>query len=486
MTITDRSPAAADRPPRAMADDLVAALSPLLDRASVRGRRTLVSATVPVARRDPVALFAAARAIDDEAAIWLQPGSGFGLVAIGSAWTVEAADGNRFRQVGTAWADLVEDALVRGPNDVSGTGPLLVGGFGFAPEPARSPVWTGFACAEFNLPRLLVTVTPGSTWLTASIVVTPEELDPGAIETAGAKLGRRWETLATRATEPVPLVPASAELRITGEAPEVPEWRATVARFAGAVGRGRLDKAVLARRIDLDADELIDVPAVLRRLEMAAPESTIFAVGRGTRTFLGATPELLVRAEGREFRTMAMAGSIRRGADAAEDDRLAAELLASEKDREEQAVVVEMLRETLVPVTDRLDIPRRPSVVRLRHVQHLATAVTGRLREPAGILRLVERLHPTPAVGGWPRELALELIAEHERLERGWYAGPVGWLDRWGDGEFVVAIRSGVVDGQTASLFAGCGIVADSDPQREWEESLIKLRTLASALGREP
>jgi isochorismate synthase len=326
-------------------------------------------------------------------------------------------------------------------------------------------------------------VTSGSTWLTASILVAPHETVPGAAEAASRQVGRRWATLAARATEPVPLVPAAALLRIGGQVPEAREWQATVARFAGAVGRGRLDKAVLARRVDLDADGPIDVPAALRRLEATAPESTIFAVGRGTRTFLGATPERLVRSEGREFRTVAMAGSIRRGTDAAEDERLAAELLASEKDREEQAVVVEMLRETLTPVTDRLEIARRPSVVRLRHIQHLATEVRGRLTEPAGIVGLVERLHPTPAVGGAPRELALELIAEGEPLERGWYAGPVGWLDPRGDGEFVVAIRSGVVDGRTASLFAGCGIVADSDPGREWEESLIKLRALATALG---
>ncbi len=147
-------------------------------------------------------------------------------------------------------------------------------------------------------------------------------------------------------------------------------------------------------------------------------------------------------------------------------------------------MVVEMLRETLTPIAARLEVERAPSVVRLRHVQHLATQVNGRLRERAGILALVERLHPTPAVGGQPRDVALELIAEQERLDRGWYAGPFGWLDRRGDGEFVVAIRSGVVDGATASLFAGCGIMADSDPDREWDESRLKLRVLASALGR--
>ncbi|MBF6606116.1 MAG: isochorismate synthase [Chloroflexi bacterium] len=483
MTVTNRTGAETDRRPGSGADELVAILLPLLDRTTVRGVRTLVSATVPVAWRDPVALFAAARAIDDEVAIWLQPDAGFGLVAIGSAWTVEATGCDRFRQVATAWSDLVEGAVVQGSDDVPGAGPLLFGGFGFGAEAARSPTWAGFESARLGLPSLLMTVTQASTWLTASIMITPGA-KPGAREAVARELDRRWARLAAEATEPVPLVPASAELRIARQVPEAPEWRATVARFAGAVGRGRLDKAVLARRVDLHADGSIDVPAVIRRLEATGPESTIFAVGRGTRTFLGATPERLARSKGREFRTVAMAGSIRRGSDAEEDERLGADLLASEKDREEQAVVVEMLRETLSPVTDRLEIPHRPSVVRLRHIQHLATELRGRLREPVGIVGLVERLHPTPAVGGAPRELALELIAHEERLERGWYAGPVGWLDRRGDGEFVVAIRSGVVDGRAASLFAGCGIVADSDPQREWEESLMKLRTLATALGR--
>lgn len=483
MTVTDRTVVPTDRL-LGSANELAAVLAPLLGRARVRDRSTLVGATVPIAWRDPVALFAAARAIDEAAALWLQPETGFGLVALGSAWTVEAAGEDRVHQVATAWSNLIADAIVAVPDDVPGTGPLLVGGFGFGAEAARSAIWTGFESARFDLPSLLVTVTPARAWLTASIVVAPGEAASGAARSAAGEAGRLWAALAARASDPVPLVPASAVLRIAGQVPEAPEWRTTVARFAGAVGRGRLDKAVLARRVDLDANGPVDVPAVIRRLEAAAPESTIFAVDRGGRTFVGATPERLARSEGREFRTVAMAGSIGRGADTAEDARLAADLLASEKDREEQAVVVETLRETLAPVTDWLEVPSRPTVVRLRHIQHLATVIRGRLREPAGVVGVVARLHPTPAVGGAPRELALELIADEERLERGWYAGPLGWVDRRGDGEFVVAIRSGVIDGQAASLFAGCGIVADSDPRHEWEESLIKLRTLASALGR--
>ena len=141
------------------------------------------------------------------------------------------------------------------------------------------------------------------------------------------------------------------------------------------------------------------------------------------------------------------------------------------------------LKAFLGPVADELVIARTPRVVPLRHVQHLVTPVSGRLRDDADVLSLVARLHPTPAVGGTPRELALELIAEEEPHERGWYAGPVGWIDRHGDGEFVVGLRSGVVKGDEVTLFAGCGIVADSDPEREWDESSNKLLALGTALG---
>jgi isochorismate synthase len=241
---------------------------------------------------------------------------------------------------------------------------------------------------------------------------------------------------------------------------------------------------VLSREVSLEADAEIDITGVLRRLEVSAPESTIFAISRGSRTFLGATPERLVSLHGRQLRTMAMAGSTPRADDPETDAALAAALLASDKEREEHAVVVAMIREALAPLVEDLSIASRPEVVRLPYVQHLVTPVSGRLRDEADVLKLVERLHPTPAVGGMPRDLALELIAEEETHERGWYAGPLGWIDRHGDGEFVVALRSGVVSGREATLFAGCGIVADSDPEREWEESATKLSALGSALGR--
>ena len=272
-------------------------------------------------------------------------------------------------------------------------------------------------------------------------------------------------------------------LEIVAERPDRAGWERTVGLFAGAVGRGRIDKAVLARRVATRAATELDIAAALRHLASSAPESTTFAFTRDGTTFLGATPERLVRTVGRSFETVAIAGSAARGADADEDARLAAGLLASEKDREEHAVVVDTLRSGLAPIVESLHVAETPAILPLRHVQHLVTPITGTLRDEAGLLSLGGQLHPTPAVGGAPRDVALDLIAEHEGFDRGWYAGPIGWLGADGDGELMVALRCGLVAGRDATLFAGCGIVADSDPGREWDESRLKLRTMTTALG---
>ena len=463
-----------------VAADLRAALAPLLARAAARGRPTLASAVVPVEAADPVALVPAAWALGLDPMLWLQPSQRFGLLGLGTAWSVDAAGRGRFAAVQRAWSGLLEDAVLADARTPRGSGPLLLGGFGFADAAATSPTWRGFEAASLALPRLLLTITPVGGWLTASHVVEPGTGTDDAIE----EMLATWSTVVAGARAHMPPGPSRDTLRLVAFRPGAAEWRDSVARLAGAVGRGRLDKAVLARQVELLASSPIDVPVVLRRLQEGAPESTVFAVCRGERTFLGATPEQLVSLLGRDFRSMAMAGSTRRASDPATDGLLASEMLASDKEREEHAVVVDMLRQTLAPEAEHLDVAPHPVVVQLRHLQHLVTPVEGRLREPVSVLRLVELLHPTPAVGGAPRDLALELIAEEERHERGWYAGPIGWVDRHGDGELRVALRCGVVEGRSATLLAGCGIVADSDPDREWQESTMKLLALGTALGR--
>jgi isochorismate synthase len=452
---------------------------------SPAGEAVLLAATIAVPDLDPIAVFAAAVEADLEVALWFRPADRTAYVGIGRAWAVEPEGPGRFGIAEERWRRLVSGARIDGPPARRGGGPVLLGGLGFTGRrPDPEDPWGPFGPASLVLPDLLLSIAPEGSRLTGSLLV-----DGGGPSAAGG-LERRWAHLADRAhtlaPNPAGMVarPVVSSLVVVAEQPTREAWRRLVGMFAGAVGRGRLDKVVLARRVDLRAPVELDVPNALRRLALIAPESTVYAFRRNGRTFLGATPEQLVRTEGREFRTVAVAGSIRRGADAAEDAVLGRALLASEKDREEHAIVVASIGQLLAPVAERLEVAPGPSVMTLRHVQHLVTEIEGTLREACGLLALAGRLHPTPAVGGEPRQLALALIDEHEGFERGWYAGPIGWLGADGDGELSVALRCGIVDRTRATLFAGCGIVADSNPDQEWEESRIKLRAVAAALGR--
>ena len=209
---------------------------------------------------------------------------------------------------------------------------------------------------------------------------------------------------------------------------------------------------------------------------------TIFAARRGDACFLGATPERLARIEDRRVSVACLAGSGRRGATENDDAAAGAGLLADPKERSEHALVLGMILRALAPLCDDVRAPSEPVLMRMPNVQHLHTPVEATLRGDAGVLDLVARLHPTPAVGGVPAGAALDAIREHEPFDRGWYAGPIGWLDAHGNGEFAVAIRSGLVRRAEARLYAGCGIVRDSVPEREWDESLMKLRPMLCAL----
>jgi isochorismate synthase len=260
------------------------------------------------------------------------------------------------------------------------------------------------------------------------------------------------------------------------------EWQADVAHSVRAIRRGELEKVVLARAIQLRSTQPFNPARALRHLASHYADCYLFAIARGARCFLGATPEQLVRLREREVKAMSLAGSIRRGKTREDDERLGRALLASAKDRDEHAVVVRAMVEALGEVCSRLQVRETPALLKLGNIQHLCTPLTGRLSDSHTLLDLVERLHPTPAVGGRPRNAALQLIREREKLDRGWYAGAVGWLDQAGEGEFAVAIRSALLHADEATLFAGCGIMTDSNPEREYAESRLKLRPMLAAL----
>lgn len=476
MTVVDRQAAVRPEAP------LRAALAAALRRASREaGPRPLTWVSTRTNALDPIGLFAAARSLDLEAALWWQPSTGRSFVGIGRAWAIETEGTNRFATAASAWRAVLADAV--GSADTMLTGPILLGGLGFSGRrPALEEPWAPFGAGSLVLPTFTVAQVRGdAAELTVSVAPgRTEDPDPEEVEAAWLVIER------AAADEAAGDAAARSGLRVVDEKPDRATWERTVGQFAGAVGRGRIDKVVLARRVVLEAPSEIDVMAALRHLARSAPESATVAFTRGGTTFLGATPERLVRTNGRSFETIAIAGSMARGRDAAEDDAHAQALLASEKEREEHAVVVDGLRADLAPIVETLEVAPAPTVLRLRHVQHLATPITGTTRDEAGLLLLASRLHPTPAVGGAPRTTALAMIEEHEDFDRGWYAGPIGWLGADGDGELMVALRCGLIAGRTATLFAGCGIVADSDPAREWEESRLKLRTMLDALGATP
>lgn len=328
-------------------------------------------------------------------------------------------------------------------------GPVAFASLTFDPASAGS---------ELVIPRTVVRRRDGRAWLT--IV--------GERPVADAYL---------RLPDP-PLPPrASQRVRYAGASAAEIAWLDAVDRAVRRIRAGGLEKVVLARDRLVYGDEPFDLRALVTRLRERFPDCFTFRVAG----LVGASPELLIRRTGDRLRSLVLAGTARRGADDAEDRRLGDDLLASAKDLAEHRPAVTSVRAALEPLTTRLDVESTPHLLRLANVQHLATSVTGTLASPVHALTLAQRLHPTAAVGGTPRARALEMIAELETIDRGRYAGPVGWVDAAGDGELAIALRCAQIDGARARLFAGAGIVADSLPESELEETRLKLRAMQSA-----
>ncbi len=261
------------------------------------------------------------------------------------------------------------------------------------------------------------------------------------------------------------------------------EWKQTVANAVEEMKKSDLDKIVLARELRVVFKNRIVSERVLQKLMEEQPTSYIFSFEVGGDCFIGATPEQLIKKKGNEVFSVCLAGSIARGKSIEEDTRLGAELLHDPKNLMEHQYVVSMITNALKTVCDQVIVPKEPELMKIRHIQHLCTPVKGVCENEVTIFDFVEKLHPTPAMGGLPKEKAVVRIREIEGLERGLYAGPLGWVDSYGNGEFAVGIRSALLQGNEASLFAGCGILEDSQPESEYQETAIKFNPMLSALG---
>ncbi len=337
--------------------------------------------------------------------------------------------------------------------DRPGTGPVAFGALPFRADPAT----------ELVVPAVVWGADGADAWVTT---IGPPDAEPAVPDAPAA-----------------PAAPPAGAGPIVVSAGRDPAWwcdlvaRAT--EVLTAAGPGGLTKVVLAREVFADAEQPFDRATVLHRLRGAYPGCFLFLVDG----FLGASPELLVRRAGDVVRAQPMAGTAPRDADPAADAALADALLASPTYRHEHQITIDMVYDTLLPWCSYLDYEAEPSVVAVANVQHLATFVEGRLSQPApSVLDLVAALHPTPAVSGSPRELAAAWIDANEGFDRGRYAGTVGWVDGAGNGTWAVSIRCAEVAGTRARLFAGNGIVADSDPATELAETEAKLAAMLSAL----
>jgi menaquinone-specific isochorismate synthase len=301
--------------------------------------------------------------------------------------------------------------------------------------------------------------------------------------------GRAWLTTVTERGEVPAIWPQPADPRLTapsgirwrdGSLPG-PRWEQAVAEAVAAIKAGGLRKVVLARDVFATAEEPLDARVLLRRLADRYPDCFTFACDG----MIGATPELLVRRAGNQVSALVLGGTLPRGADPAQDQALGEELLASAKNNEEHAYAVDSIREALGPLCQALDVEARPSLLKFPNLQHLGTQVRGTLSDgqtSRSALALAAAVHPPAAVCGTPPWVALELIRELEHMDRERYAGPVGWVDADGNGEWGIALRCGQLSGRTARLFAGCGIVAGSEPAAELAETLVKLQPMRGAL----
>lgn len=454
-------------------------LDAALRRARATGTPALASITAPVDRRlDPTAAVVASRRPGEPWFCLEQPDrDGTALATLGSVRVLEARGVGRFGAVGRAWSAVVAEALADDVDGPPGSGLVAVGGFAFAGDGGGSARWEGFAPASMVVPELSLARRGSRVTLTVNVAVAPDDTVEDLRERVEARLGE------LRAPALPMLDPAPAgTYRVLSPMPPA-HFEEAVARAVERIRAGELDKIVLARDVEVHAPVDQDVGAVLGLLREAFPSCYVFAVGRGDAVFLAASPELLVRREGQRASTVGLAGSIRRSADPAIDDHLGEQLLRSDKDREENAIVVRRIARALRPLSVWVTAAPEPSLVRVANIQHLGTPIRAQLASPLGAIELAGILHPTPAVGGEPWAKVSRLIPALEGLDRGWYAGPVGWTDATGDGEFCVALRCALLRGRLAHLYAGGGIVRDSDPASELAETEVKLGALLPVLA---
>jgi len=444
--------------------------------ARAAGRPQLVSISMMVDNLDPLAVL---ESIFDPAEPHFyaeRPSGGFSVAGAEVALDFTAAGPDRFATARAFIARTLADTIAVGPLDEPFAGPHFFFAAGFDDV---APDGTAFPALKLFVPRWQVARMGDSTVAVANLLITadtPVDLVTAKVWKAHAKFGAFDYSRARHKERPS--APKRAE-----EVGGAGSYERAVVRALAEIAAGDYEKVVLARALKYTTAEEFHPISVLNHLRRRYPDCYSFSIANGRgQSFIGATPERLVRVAGGRMHTTALAGSAARGESASEDAALAQALLHSEKDLREHRLVFDAIVSRLAGLELKLEHAAHPRLLGLANVHHLHTPISAHLPADAHILDLVARLHPTPAVGGAPTAPALAAIARLESFPRGLYAGPQGWVDHRGGGEFFVGLRSALIDGPTATAYAGAGIVAGSEPEKEFAETELKFKALLEAL----
>ncbi|MEG0259944.1 MAG: isochorismate synthase [Lysinibacillus sp.] len=431
--------------------------------------------TIEVSRLSALAFFAAGEErYKGERFYWQNREKTFTLVGLGHAHVIQNNDKNdRFDKVEAEWKQLTKK-LVKGEQELQ---PILFGGFTFDPQNEVSGEWTGFPEAYFALATFQLVLRGDKAYVSIHLL---SETDDATKKFESLRKERDHLIHAAQVKE---LKTYAKPEMISYSEPHKEQYLASIDKVTSLIRAKQAEKVVIARSLALQFATTVSSPLILSHVVHEQPESYLFGLERQNLLFFGASPERLVKVESGKAYSSCVAGSIKRGKTADEDETLGQSLLNDSKNGWEHQYVVDMIAETFKKNCTETNIPLMPRLLKIRDIQHLYTPVEGKLQSEATILQLTKHLHPTPALGGVPTVEAMAAIREYEPMNRGLYAAPIGWLDAEGNGEFAVAIRSAALVDDKAYLYAGGGIVVDSEPQSEYEETLVKFRPMLRALG---
>ncbi|MGA3007175.1 MAG: isochorismate synthase [Opitutaceae bacterium] len=443
--------------------------------AAERGEAQLVSISIGVEALDPLAVLESIFEANELHFYCERPAQNFSVAGAETAVAGEAVGPGRFAAVQRFIDDTLARTIAVGDQSAPFAGPHFFTTFAFADHTeAGEP----FPAARVFVPRWQVARVGEHTVAVANLLV-----EPGVdLETLANRVWRAHAKFRAfdYARPDFSAAPAgAAEISLS----EAGDYAATVRRGLALIEAGPVQKIVLARAKDLVASRPLHPLRLLNGLRQRFSDCYAFSVANGCgQSFIGASPERLLRVNNGAMLTEALAGSARRGTTASDDAALAAALLHNDKDRREHRLVLDSIVRRLAPLGLELDFAEKPALRRLANVQHLHTPVQAALPVGVRLLDVLARLHPTPAVGGSPREQAVPPIREIEGFPRGLYAGALGWIDARGDGEFFAGLRAALINGERARLYAGAGIVAGSSPEKEWAETELKFGAIQEAL----